>query len=77
MNEVVYSYMEHVGEGHHEDFMRAFFRLRAQDVGELLAWTMSLLKRLEREAPSLPTLGPALCEANRAILVCIDLISFL
>lgn len=61
--------MDKVGEGHHEDFMRAFFRLKVQDVGELLAWIMSLLKRLEREAPSLPTISPALCEANRAVLV--------
>jgi hypothetical protein len=70
LNEAVYAYMNDVGERHHEDFMRAFFRLSVRDVGELLGWIMHLLSRLERETANVQNMVPALCEANKATLVC-------
>jgi len=61
--------MKDTGEGHHDDFMRAFFRLRVHDIGEITSWVLPILNRVEAEAPSLPALGPTLAEANRIVLV--------
>ena len=61
--------MKDIGEGHHDDFMRAFFRLRVQDIGEITSWILSILNRVRAEAPSLPALGPTLAEANKIVLV--------
>ena len=61
--------MKDAGEGHHDDFMRAFFRLRVQDIGEITSWIMPILDRVRAEAPSLPALGPTLAETNRIVLV--------
>jgi len=61
--------MKDTGEGHHDDFMRAFFRLRVYDIGEITSWIMPILNRVRAEAPSLPALGPTLTEANRIVLV--------
>ncbi|EIN07336.1 hypothetical protein PUNSTDRAFT_71669 [Punctularia strigosozonata HHB-11173 SS5] len=36
LEEAIYSYMADVGEGHHEDLMRAFFRLKVADLGKIL-----------------------------------------
>ncbi|KAJ7582654.1 hypothetical protein C8J56DRAFT_955381 [Mycena floridula] len=36
LNDVVYAYMSEIQEGHHEDFMRAFFRLHVGDIGLLI-----------------------------------------
>ena len=69
MTEAVYAYMKDTGEGHHDDFMRAFFRLRVHDIGEITSWILPILNRVRAEAPSLPALGPTLAEANRIILV--------
>jgi nuclear pore complex protein Nup133 len=69
LREAVYAYMKEVGEGHHDDFMRAFFRLRVHDIGELTSWMLPILNRVRAEAPSLPALGPTLAEANRIVLV--------
>jgi nuclear pore complex protein Nup133 len=61
--------MDDIGEGHHDDFMRAFFRLRVQDIGEITTWILSILNRVKNKAPSLPALGPILAETNRIVLV--------
>ena len=62
--------MDDIGEGHHDDFMRAFFRLRVQDIGEITTWILSILNRVKDKAPNLPALGPILAETNRIVLVC-------
>lgn len=61
--------MKEIGEGHHDDFMRAFFRLRIQDIGKITSWILPILNRVKAEAPNLPALGPILAEANRIALV--------
>ena len=69
MAEAIYAYMRDIGEGHHDDFMRAFFRLRVQDIGEISSWILPILNRVKAEAPSPPALGPTLAEANKIVLV--------
>ena len=61
--------MKDTGEGHHDDFMRAFFRLRVYGIGEISSWILPILNRVRAEAPNLPALGPTLAEANRVVLV--------
>ncbi|KAF7796966.1 hypothetical protein EIP86_008154 [Pleurotus ostreatoroseus] len=41
--------MNAVGEGHHEDLMRAFFRLKVQDLSALLPHVLSLVRRSSYE----------------------------
>jgi nuclear pore complex protein Nup133 len=69
LTEAVYAYMEEIGEGHHDDFMRAFFRLRVQDIGEITQCILSILNKVKEKAPSQSALGPTLAEANRSVLV--------
>ena len=55
------------GEGHHEDFVRAFFRLKVDDIGSLLPNIISIVRSSARD----PT-GDALTtipQANSIILV--------
>jgi nuclear pore complex protein Nup133 len=67
LNEAVYAYMNDVGEGHHEDFMRAFFRLRVRDIGDLLPRVVDIITQTTRDASrSISTMLP---EANEIILV--------
>jgi nuclear pore complex protein Nup133 len=37
--------MADVGEAHHEDYMRAFFRLRVADVGKIILKTMDIVRK--------------------------------
>lgn len=69
MAEALYAYMKDIGEGHHDDFMRAFFRLRVQDIGEITTWILPILNRVMAETPSLPAMGATLAEANKIVLV--------
>ena len=60
-------YMNAVGEGHHEDLMRAFFRLKVQDLSALLPHVLSLLRRSSYELTrSLTDNAP---QANDIVLV--------
>ncbi|KAG5342787.1 hypothetical protein C0989_008737 [Termitomyces sp. Mn162] len=36
LNDAVHAYMQEINEGHHEDVIRAFFRLRVVDIGRLV-----------------------------------------
>ncbi|KAI0341587.1 hypothetical protein BDW22DRAFT_1358408 [Trametopsis cervina] len=49
LTEAIYTYMSAAGEGHHEDFMRAFFRLKVNELGALLPHVADVLKRSEHE----------------------------
>ncbi|TFY72665.1 hypothetical protein EVG20_g323 [Dentipellis fragilis] len=51
LNEAVYQYMNDVNEGHHEDFMRAYFRLRVNDLGKILPYVLSIAARQLGENP--------------------------
>ena len=56
--------METLGEGFHEDCVRAFFRLKVADLGEILPHVTELLKRNHRN------LSHHIVEANQILLVC-------
>ena len=59
--------MSQAGEGHHEDFMRAFFRLRVGDLGKLLPFVMDITRKsLSDGAHNSPAV---LTEANGILLV--------
>lgn len=59
--------MNQVGEGHHDDLMRAFFRLRVADIGRLLPHVRDGTRRLLGETPAKHP--DILSEANVIILV--------
>ena len=61
----VYSYMQDAGESHHEDYMRAFFRLKAQDLGALLLRVGDVVRR-----SSYDVLAENLPQGNDIVLVC-------
>ena len=67
LTEAVYSYMQDAGEGHHEDYMRAFFRLKAQDLGAILPRINDIIKRSSHEVTQ--SLSTNLPQANDAVLV--------
>ncbi|EIW51716.1 uncharacterized protein TRAVEDRAFT_136690 [Trametes versicolor FP-101664 SS1] len=49
LHEAVYRYMNALGEGHHEDCLRAFLRLRVRDLGGLLPQVAELVRRSSSE----------------------------
>ncbi|KAI0273769.1 Non-repetitive/WGA-negative nucleoporin C-terminal-domain-containing protein [Gloeopeniophorella convolvens] len=70
LSEAVYSYMNQVGEGHHDDLMRAFFRLRIGDIGKLLPHVRDSTRRSLNE---FPTKAPyVLSEANGIALTVLN-----
>lgn len=59
--------MSELEEGHHEDVMRAFFRLHVGDIGRLLPYVAEITTKSAHEmGRSLEALLP---EANRIVLV--------
>lgn len=65
--EAVYPYMRGVGEGHHEDFMRAFFRLKVDDIGSLFPHLLAIVRSSDHELTrDVLTIAP---QANGIILV--------
>ncbi|KAJ6596941.1 hypothetical protein DFH09DRAFT_1403501 [Mycena vulgaris] len=66
LNEAVELYMESVQEGHHEDIVRAFFRLRVGDMGHLLAQVTDVTAKLAEDSGR--DLVELLPEANRVVL---------
>ena len=67
LNDAVHAYMEEIGDVHHDDVMRAFFRSRVADVGKLIKKVV----RVARRAPPEQTmdLDKLLPETNRIVLV--------
>jgi nuclear pore complex protein Nup133 len=67
LSEAVYGYMNQVGEGNHDDLMRAFFRLRIADIGKLLPHVRDGTRRLLGDVPA--NIRDILSEANGVVLV--------
>lgn len=67
LNDVVHAYMEDIGEGHHEDVMRTFFRLRVGEIGNIIKKVVAITT----EAALLTgrDIIEFLPEANRIVLV--------
>ena len=59
--------MEKIGEGHHEDLVRAFFRLRVADLGRFLPHIVEEARKLLNDAPD--TRIETISDTNVAILV--------
>ncbi|PSR74094.1 hypothetical protein PHLCEN_2v10050 [Hermanssonia centrifuga] len=66
LTEAVYILMNEAGEGHHEDLMRAFFRLRVQDIGALLPHVLEIVRRSSYEITH--SLTDTIPQANEIIL---------
>ncbi|KAF7967089.1 hypothetical protein HWV62_35891 [Athelia sp. TMB] len=66
LNEAIYNYMDGVGEGHHEDVVRAFFRYRAGDIENLLPHVVEVTRKSAYELGR--SLAASLPEANRIVL---------
>ncbi|KAI0636924.1 Non-repetitive/WGA-negative nucleoporin C-terminal-domain-containing protein [Trametes polyzona] len=64
--EAVYRYMSTLGEGHHEDCLRAFLRLRVRDLGGLLPQVAELVRRSSSELGG--KLTEAIPQANQIVL---------
>jgi len=67
LNDAVHAYMEQIGEGHHEDVLRTFFRSRIADIGNIIEKVVAITNEASvatghDEIVFLP-------EANRIILV--------
>jgi nuclear pore complex protein Nup133 len=67
LSEAVYGYMNQVGEGQHDDLMRAFFRLRVADIGKLLPHIRDGTRRQLGDVPA--NMTDVLSEANGIVLV--------
>ncbi|KAI0302174.1 Non-repetitive/WGA-negative nucleoporin C-terminal-domain-containing protein [Russula brevipes] len=70
LSEAVYGYMNQVGEGHHDDLMRAFFRLRVADIGRLLPHVRDGTRRLLGDVPA--NIPNILSEANGVVLTILN-----
>ena len=66
LKDAVISYMEEIGDGPHEDVMRAFFRYHVTDIAKLLKKVLDVV-HASRAASS--TFSAILSEANRVVLV--------
>ncbi|KAH9934994.1 uncharacterized protein B0H18DRAFT_1082732 [Fomitopsis serialis] len=68
--DAVYAFMVAVGEGYHEDFVRAFFRLKIQDIGSLLPHVLEIVRQASREHPR--SLPDDIWQANEIVLTIIQ-----
>lgn len=59
--------MNDIGEGHHEDSLRAFLRLRVRDLGGLLPHVAELVRRSLSEMTGRST--QVIPQANQIVLV--------
>ncbi|KIM87137.1 hypothetical protein PILCRDRAFT_64451 [Piloderma croceum F 1598] len=66
LNEAIFAYMNEVGEGHHDDIVRAFFRYRVGDIENLLPHVMAITRKSAYELGR--SLSAALPETNRIVL---------
>ena len=67
LKDAVVSYMEDIGDGPHEDVMRAFFRYHVADIAKLLKKVLDVVHASSMAASG--TFPPILSEANRVVLV--------
>ncbi|KAI0831351.1 hypothetical protein BC628DRAFT_1311430 [Trametes gibbosa] len=66
LHEAVYRYMNALGEGHHEDCLRAFLRLRVRDLGGLLPQAAELVRRSSSQMGG--KLAETVPQANQIVL---------
>ncbi|KZT70169.1 hypothetical protein DAEQUDRAFT_709105 [Daedalea quercina L-15889] len=64
--DAIYAYLEATGEGYHEDFVRAFFRLKIRDLGGLLPHVVEIVRQASHEHT--PSLSDDIWQANEIVL---------
>lgn len=67
LSDSVQTYMEEIGDVHHEDVMRAFFRSRVSEVGKLIKKVTEVAMRAPAESGI--RLEQLLPETNQVLLV--------
>ena len=67
LKDAVVSFMEEIGDGPHQDVMRAFFRYHVTDIAKLLKKVLDIVHASSMAANN--TLPHILPEANRVVLV--------
>ncbi|KAJ3533367.1 hypothetical protein NM688_g7291 [Phlebia brevispora] len=70
LSEAVFVYMHSVEEGYHEDLMRAFFRLKVQELSALLPHVMNIIRRSTHEITQ--SLTDNVPQANNIVLTIIQ-----
>ncbi|KAG6814378.1 hypothetical protein H0H92_010964 [Tricholoma furcatifolium] len=70
LNDAVHAYMQEINQGHHEDVIRAFFRLRVADIGRLIRKVAEAATHAARITQR--DIIEFLPEANRIILTAIN-----
>jgi nuclear pore complex protein Nup133 len=73
LSEAIRGFMDEAKDFEHEDLIRAFFRLRVAELGQLLPYVTLLIRQAAEEAPE--SLLNYLGEANVIALVCITSMS--
>lgn len=68
----VIAYMENSDEGHHEDIMRAFFRLQTREIGDLLPYVEHLVQEIIKNPPLFEGNPDVLCRGSEYILCILD-----
>ena len=66
--DTVYHYMSSIGEGHHEDALRAFLRLHVRDLGSLLPHVDELVHRASSTLNG--NSAEVVDQATQIVLVC-------
>jgi hypothetical protein len=74
LNDAVYVYMTDIGEGHHEDVIRTFFRNRVGDIGQLIRKVPHVIAKASQESGH--SLADFLPEANQIVLVRVLVVCF-
>ncbi|KAG6898380.1 hypothetical protein C0992_009055 [Termitomyces sp. T32_za158] len=70
LNDAVHVYMQGINEGHHEDVIRAFFRLRVADIGRLISKVGDAATQAARLSQR--DIVEFLPEANRIVLTALN-----
>ncbi|KAH8116942.1 Non-repetitive/WGA-negative nucleoporin C-terminal-domain-containing protein [Phellopilus nigrolimitatus] len=66
--EIIIAYMERSQEGHHEDIMRAFFRLQTREIGNLLPYIKSVTEDILRSFELTEREPDAFCRGSEYLL---------
>lgn len=67
MKDAIAAYMEEIGDDSHEDLVRAFFRTRVSDIGQVLQKVSDIAQKAAKRSSS--SVNQILPEANRIVVV--------
>jgi len=67
LKDAVVAYMDEIGDGHHEDMMRVFFRSHVANIGHLLKKVADIVNAASKSPTG--NVHALLPEANRVVVV--------